>query len=231
LICLSSQSHKKTQYLLAVPILRRSVGPQLVMPLQTSCSLPVIEGSEQPLTSDFLGPNPTVMSSAATNNYAIDARGNSRVFAGTVNTTFAGPIASVHVHCATSVDAHKKIIDWLDPKQLKAKHSRFHESVRKSFMEGTGLWFLDSKAFKTWKDEGGSPIWVHGLGQYRTIPIFALVSNACRKLDAERLFFVLQLLRISGSPVRLYQRNSAISTAPSSTVIGKTWMQYSGCSL
>jgi hypothetical protein len=31
-------------------------------------------------------------------------------------------------------------------------------------MEGTGLWFLDSEAFKAWKDEGGSPIWIHGLG-------------------------------------------------------------------
>jgi hypothetical protein len=104
------------------------------MPLQTSRSLPVIKGSEQPLTNNFLGPNPTLMSSAATKNYAIDARGNSRVIADTVSTTFTGPIASVHAHYATSVDAHKIIIDWLDPKQLRAKHSRFHEIVRKSFI-------------------------------------------------------------------------------------------------
>jgi hypothetical protein len=47
----------------------------------------------------------------------------------------------------------------------KAKHSSIHDIVRKPFIEGTGLWFLDSKAFKTWKNEGGSAIWIHGLGQ------------------------------------------------------------------
>jgi hypothetical protein len=134
------------------------------MPLQTSDSLPIIEGPEQPLTDDFLGPSPIVMSSAATNRYAIDARDNSRVIAGTVSTTFTGPISSVHAYYGNPTDDHKKIIDWLDPKQQKAKHSSIHEIVRKPFMEGSGLWFLESEAFTTWKNQGGSPIWIHGLG-------------------------------------------------------------------
>ncbi|KAK5634331.1 hypothetical protein RRF57_010045 [Xylaria bambusicola] len=66
------------------------------MPLEASHNLPVIEGSEQPLTTDFLGPSPVAMFSGAPNYYTMNVGQNAGVIAGTVATAFTGPVANVN---------------------------------------------------------------------------------------------------------------------------------------
>ena len=127
--------------------------------------LPIISGRDQTIASAFLGDSrPDVgpeSSTAGSRTYI--ASGDARQINGLVSTTFTGPIEKVDAYFTAPSDHDKfgKLLSWLAP----CNHSASHKSALKSRAPGTGLWFLESHAFKDWLTLPASLIWLHGGGE------------------------------------------------------------------
>jgi hypothetical protein len=67
-----------------------------------------------------------------------------------------------------SIDPSLKqdICGWLSAPDPSNTHNRLQEEHH----EGTGTWFFGAKAFKTWRDEPGSMLWIRGIREYRISP-------------------------------------------------------------
>jgi len=77
------------------------------------------------------------------------------------------------VENATSEQYRRSIIAWLGaPSPL----SNFNDAQRLR-SHSTGDWFLHSPRFKSWKDSGGDPLWLHGIpGSGKTVLCSSIVG-------------------------------------------------------
>lgn len=73
------------------------------------------------------------------------------------------------------LDAHQsKIVHWLSASDPSVNHLKALEKRH----EGTGLWFIQSQAFRDWKNQSKSFLWLHGIpGCGKTILTSTIVEH------------------------------------------------------
>jgi hypothetical protein len=59
---------------------------------------------------------------------------------------------TTNIQCQIEIEKREKILEWLSPGSFTTKH----EQLRKTRVEGTGQWFLDSDEFRHWVN-GAAP--------------------------------------------------------------------------
>ncbi|KEQ59893.1 purine and uridine phosphorylase [Aureobasidium melanogenum CBS 110374] len=82
------------------------------------------------------------------------------------------------------LDEHqKKIRDWLSAPD----HSTNYTNALEKRHEGTGLWFIRSEAFKTWKNQPNSFLWLHGIaGCGKTILSSTIINHLQSDVEPDR---------------------------------------------
>ncbi|KAK2010380.1 purine and uridine phosphorylase [Colletotrichum eremochloae] len=80
----------------------------------------------------------------------------------------------------------QKIRQWLSPPDTSANYNLARERRH----EGTGLWFLDSTAFREWVHGTRKHLWLHGMpGSGKTVLITTVLDHLAQRDDLDTLDF------------------------------------------